>query len=784
MLYLEKNKEHLINETTRLLSYLHAGKIGPIKTKTTMIKKSAIELIELNAKKKLDNDYQLLCKNILDICNIIYNNTVLEIIEDGVYDMLLEVYHRYRNIPIGAPPISFKDIHELNSLIADNKVKNESSSTIPYVMLNNENFFSRDMHKSYNTLALQQQKLSASVPYDNKVDDELDKRMSKRLNVNEHKYPELAGTLRKCKFVYDQQAKEKGVLNDPTTTTVEQWFASLIKSGIMNPNKEYEMVLEFKYDGISINGEANSVLQTAYTRGDVENNKTSDLTPLLGGYTFYNSLGMIPDKNIMGMQFECIITNEDLLEFNKRKGVEYKNNRTAIVGLLGSSDAYLYRDLITLVPLKIVPIENGEKIDVDRYTELELLDKVYSTKVRPVYTLINGTYDRLLWMINQFCKEGEVFRDVIPYMYDGVVVSFVDSKIINSLGRKNNINQYQMAIKFPSMTKQTIFRGYTYEIGADGRVTPMAHYDPIEFFGTIHTKSSVHSYGRFKILNLSIGQRIEVEYTNDVIPYVKGSVDDVDVEPEEFITKCPYCNSRLVDSNKAKYCTVFDCSARAISRMSNTVKALGLKGISSETIRILHIKSFKSLMTIDRDKIANIIGPEVANNIMLEIDRFKNNPIYDFIIMGALGFKDTATSKWKLILSKYSIKEVSQFKDNQFIQQLSNIKGIGSATVEVVRNEMKYFKEDIDYILKNLEVINSKNIYSLKIRFTGVRDRELEMKLTSMGHDASEGSVTKDTDMLVVPSLQHESFKTKKASQYNIRIMTIRQLVNEMKINL
>jgi hypothetical protein len=72
------------------------------------------------------------------------------------------------------------------------------------------------------------------------------------------------------------------------------------------------------------------------------------------------------------------------------------------------------------------------------------------------------------------------------------------------------------------------------------------------------------------------------------------------------------------------------------------------------------------------------------------------------------------------------------------------------------------------------------------IRFSGVRDKELEMRLTAEGHDCSEGSVTKSTDILIIPFNGFSSTKVSKAMEYNntnpshkIKIITL----DEFKLN-
>ena len=67
-----------------------------------------------------------------------------------------------------------------------------------------------------------------------------------------------------------------------------------------------------------------------------------------------------------------------------------------------------------------------------------------------------------------------------------------------------------------------------------------------------------------------------------------------------------------------------------------------------------------------------------------------------------------------------------------------------------------------------------------KIRFTGVRDSELVKVLLDRGHSAGEGAITKDTDILIVPDVNHVSSKTKKAVQYGIQIVPLQEFIENM----
>ena len=86
---------------------------------------------------------------------------------------------------------------------------------------------------------------------------------------------------------------------------------------------------------------------------------------------------------------------------------------------------------------------------------------------RLVYGVCPKNYIEDLFLIKTFASEAEYYRQWIPFMYDGIVVSYLDNNIRQKLGRENFINKYSIAVKFNPMKKQTIFRGYSYTVGQD-----------------------------------------------------------------------------------------------------------------------------------------------------------------------------------------------------------------------------------------------------------------------------------------------------------------------------
>lgn len=757
------------------------------------ISAEAIRILEIADENMTTNDIDDLV-SLVTIGNITYNYTanIVLPIEDGVYDMLVVKLKRidFSKFTPGAPPLQFDEV-ELNRFA--NKAQSIELKK-PFIFMSEEDRKFED-NMLYPEIIQNRVKLTKDIGLRKPFTIHVNSNLSKRLRNTAHNYPDLVGTLHKCKFVCDKDAIDVGAYNEPNTTIYERDFlAPLIQRGIINTHDIYEMVMTLKYDGISVEADVTDQVISARTRGDTDNNEASDITPILEGYRFPKAPKL--DKPI-GMKFEAIVRYDDLYRLNEMSGNNYINGRTAIIGIMGSSDAWKYRDFITLVPLQCDATNIGLEF-ADRVEEINFLNTYYSNKEYIRASVISGNYTALLFSIRKYVQEAEFARPYIPFMYDGVVSEFLDNNIRKTLGRENNINQYAMAIKFEALKKQTTFRGYFYTVGQDGSITPMVTYDPIEFIGSIHTKSTLSSLERFNKLDLRIGDIINVTYVNDVMSYVTKADIDANIPnherpktpEEEFPTKCPFCGSsiRISSSGASAYCSNQDCPGRITSRMSNMLAKLGVKNFSTAAIDALGVKHFKELYELKMDQLS-ILGPTNAIKLKAELEKLKTNPLPDYRIIGALGFTSVAAKSWKLLFNKMSLEELHMIytmdKNMDFLDTvLTNIKGIGPVTSKTIIQEYEYFLDDIQFIIDNKMYIatDKKETQDIQIRFTGFRDREVEALLNKQpGIDCDgDAGVTKSTAILLVPMKGYnQGSKCAKAIKYGIPIVPVQEFLDD-----
>lgn len=705
--------------------------------------------------------------DILHICNIVYNNIPLDddqqFVDNGTYDILLEKYKVYCTPQVGAEPVQFTTFP--NAYYESNE-KEKPQPLI--IQLEERELFYPEL---FNPTEITKEDLTIPLIT-------MGHRTGKKYRIVSHNNPNLVGTLDKCKCVLCNDVEEE-TLSDPSYKIFERDFlGSHIMKGIINPNEKIGLVLELKYDGISVVVTVkNKKIINAVSRGDTGADKATDLTPILEGYTFDK---MIDTDTEIDVKCEAVMTYQDLYYYNLERNKDYKNCRSAIIGLFSSNDGYLYQRYVTLIPLAVAPTNPDEEDwePMNRLEEISFINKYLSSyKEFLRYSYVEGTYNELCYLVKRFVDEAEYARPIMPTMYDGVVVSYLDENIREALGRENFVNKYSVAIKFDTMKKQTTLLAITYTVGKDGTITPMAYYAPVEFIGTIHTKSSISSVERFNRNHFKIGNVIQVEYRNDVMPYV--TTPDIDFNknnPEkelEFIKECPVCGHTLIFSKSAKSakCPNINCKGRRTARLADMLSKLGIKDFGEARIEKIDKTTLKQLLNTTRQELEPIIGPVNAYNFVQRMNTLKTEPIYDFQLVGSIGFSGLAIETWKKIFSKMTLQEFKDYYCSGHLpSELLKIKGIGQNSINTIMNEYTYYENDIETILSMSNVVQSKGLFENQksIRVSGFRDQELMDKLNKLGYDASDKSVTKSTNLLIIPYEGYTSSKLKKIGENTI----------------
>lgn len=726
----------------------------PDNIKHYMINKS----MECINKQKIDpqdfDDIMLIIK----ISNALYNNgaNIILPLEDPIYDSLI-VLCKVQGIqyPVGAPPIVFKTENTVKQNYDLLETGDKGPKEVVRIIPNKDKMmYFHPLTRNY-TLPIEEDFI---VHHDNTLVTKRSRNVSSNYN--------MCGTLDKCKYTLKADALTDGVLDDRTVQIFERDFLGAhVQQGIINPN-HIKLIASLKYDGVSVEEEvAGSKVVFACTRGDTSNNEASDLTPILGGLEFPRAKGVVDESEVFGIKFEYIVTDNNLKRIAQDFGKTYANPRNGVIGLLGGLDARMYRDYLTPIPLE-------SSLNIDRLTELDFLNKYYTKNISMRHEVIEGDYTQVLFMVSQFVKNANELRDYMGFQYDGVVIEYADEDIRQRLGKRGSVPRYAIAIKFNPLRRVSTFTHYTYSVGQDGRVVPMAHFRPVEFFGAIHDKTTAHSLKRFLYLGLRCGDKVNLTLVNDVIVYITKADDSSNLTNpnplEEFPTKCPCCGSDLVvtDSGNSAICTNFFCPEKIIGRLTNLFKKLNIKDFSSESIRALGAKWLRELYAIPKEVLIEKLGEANGIKFSQRLEEMRTIRFPDYRILGAIGFTSIGAETWKIILKNVSIQELLKNTDT-VLNHISAAKGIGTKTVDTIRNEIELFRPDIEFIFANFNIeytVVGEEDNKAQVRFSGLRDHGLANRFNEAGFDAREDAgVTGSTAILVVPYIGFESGNVTKA---------------------
>ena len=722
-------------------------------------------VLDVDPKSVNDENTQIRLINIIKIANIYYNNDFngLLLIDDDIYDRIVVLLRQTSiPIPIGAPRIELKEsIPNSNNTLLESK----QGSLKQVVRFSNAGEY-------FNTLTSN----ATKSLYDDYIINPDDNDCSyRKLRNTGHRY-DLCGTLDKCKFVTNLDAKSAGVFDDTRVMVFERDFRNPhIKKGIVNPN-DITIIASLKYDGISVEATVQGdTIISACSRGDMANNEASDLTPILGGMKFKRAEG-ISKQDEFGIKFEFIVNSLNMNRLLKQYKVNYVNHRNAIIGLFGRLDARAFRDYMTPVPLE-------SSLDTDRITEIQFLNKYYTKGLDLRHIVIRGNKSEVLKQLSEFVEEASNIRSFMPFAYDGIVVEYVDPNIRNILGKLNSIPRYSVAIKFNPLKRQSIFTHYTYSVGYSGVIIPMAHFEPVDFMGAIHDKTTIHSYARFKNLRLCKGDKVNLSLNNDVIVYLTKAEDNDTREDreqylEKFPTHCPSCGTKLEYSlsGDTAYCPNFYCRERSLNRIAGMLQKLGVKDFGLETVRALDIKNVIELFNVDTKRAQQVLGTNNGIKFKKTIEALKDIELPDYRVLASLGFPGIGNVTWLKLLQGAPIDVLLNGTIDDIAKCYHKVKvGIGPKTIQCIITEREHFREEIEFLYKNLKILNTVVGVAKKqkvVVFTGVRDHQLEKLFEEKGFKISDSFVNGCT-VLVVPSIGFMSSKVKKAFELVSKRMTM-----------
>lgn len=596
--------------------------------------------------------------------------------------------------------------------------------------------------------------------------------IGKNKKIVQHTYTSLRGTLDK---VYALTEEDK--LENKSRKTLDDWIKS-------SENKIYEKTGEHidlndeevycfpKFDGVSaiFHFSKDGKLEKVLTRGYTVTNEAVDITHIFRGWVegpFDNA--PFP----YGMKTEIMMSNDDFERYNREHHTDYKQSRSIVSSIINSDVVDDRIEYLKIMPLRLSHLEE------DGTESLQILAPgVFDT---PYLRCKLSDREKM----REFAFENKFVNGLRT---DGMVIYLIDETIQELLGREHEKQKFEVAFKFTEEVGYSKIKDIKFTTGLFGRVNPVAYIKPIELKGNKIEKVSLGSYGRFKSLKLAKDDRVKVLY--DIIPYITFDKSDGKCkrsgnEPIKSPDFCEDCGEPLTvsDSGDLLYCTNKKCPCKQKGKILNFLRKMHIDEISYATIDLFYeegyLKSIKDIYKLkdhkkELEKLPGF-GKKSIKIILDEIDSHRE--VTSSQLLGSLGIEGISVRVFNKVSQMLSFDEILEYclnDETEAINVLSVIPGIKSKTAKKIISGIKENEKLIEFLEEELNVIEDKKSsdYFYTVVFTKVRDRDLEDFIEK--HDGKvEGSVKKDSSLLVVPTIGIQSAKVEKAKKYEIPIVSI-----------
>ena len=516
-----------------------------------------------------------------------------------------------------------------------------------------------------------------------------------------------------------------------------------------------EFVLEYKFDGLTINltYDGGKLVQAA-TRGNgiigegiLAQAKTIRSIPL-----------SVPYKGKFEVRGECFMRLSVLEELNKSGQEQLKNARNAAAGAIRNLDP---------------SVTASRRLDCACYNIGYIEGKSFHTR-REMYSFMRenglpmsdytyfGSIDEVIAEIEKMPQR----RSELDFLIDGMVIKLNNIDLFEEMGYTDKFPRGEIAYKFPAEELITSIRDITWEVGRTGKLTPLAHLEPVDFMGVTVRKATLNNYDDILRKNVGIGSRVLIRRSNDVIPEILKSVDEHEpINPISIPEYCPACGAKVERRGVHAFCTnSLSCTPQIVGRLEHFASrnAMDIDGFSEKTalllVNELGLKKITDLYELTEASFSGLsgFGEKKTANLIEAINKSKECKLDAFVF--ALGIPNVGSKTAKDLANNYKTFDAIRHASRESLVAIPDIGEIVADSIVSFFGD-PHISEQIDRLLElgvrpSEAEQNEQNDFAAGKTFvvTGTLQsmgrKEIEDLIASIGGKAS-GSVSKKTDYVV-----------------------------------
>lgn len=438
--------------------------------------------------------------------------------------------------------------------------------------------------------------------------------------------------------------------------------------------------VEYKFDGLTLNlTYREGQLVQAATRGNGEvgeailpQAKTVRAVPLT-----------IPYQGLLEVQGECIMRLSVLEQYNKTAKEPLKNARNAAAGALRNLDpAVTAARRLDAFFYQVGTIENPPY-----HTQPGMLEFLRKNGF-PVSPYLGEpkNAEELVACIRHI----EEIRNTLDFLIDGVVIKVGDFALRERMGFTEKFPRWAVAYKFEAEESVTTLRKVTWELGRTGKLTPLAHLEPVDFYGVTVRKATLNNWGDIQRKRVALGAPVWIRRSNDVIPEIMGRVGEPGPGEKPIVKpdQCPACGAPLVERGAHLFCmNRVSCRPQAVARLSHFASrnAMDIEGFSEKTAGQVYdqmnVRDPADLYTLTMEQALSLEGfkEKKAGNLLAALEKSKSCPLDAFLF--ALGIPNVGRKTARDLAQAFgTLEKVEQATE----EELTAIQDVGEIVAQSI----------------------------------------------------------------------------------------------------
>ena len=545
--------------------------------------------------------------------------------------------------------------------------------------------------------------------------------------------------------------------------------------------------IEYKFDGLTLNlTYENGLLVEAATRGDgITGEAVLPQAKTVAGVPL-----RIPWTGLIEVQGECIMRLSELEKYNRTAEEPLKNARNAAAGAL--------RNLNPAVTA-------SRHLSAFFYQVGTITDPPYETQEGMIDFLRSQGFPTSPYFSQADSREGveeaisqiETQRDGLDFLIDGAVIKIREQATRQALGYTEKFPRWAVAYKFAAEENTTVIRKVTWELGRSGKLTPLAHVEPVDFAGVTVRKATLNNWGDILRKKLSLGTRVWIRRSNDVIPEITGCVDETEQGmPISKPAVCPACGAVLVERGANLFClNRTGCKPQAVMRLKHFASRDGMDidTFSEKTADLFYdelgVRDPADLYRLTPDKMNALkgFGEKKTENLLQALENSKHCPLDRFLL--AIGIPNVGKRTARDLAIRFETLDRLRSADSETLAQVDDIGEIIAESIIAFfsypeNTEMVNRLLEAGVQLQPIEKPIAGVFSGMTIVVTGVLEKytrsEIEQIIRDQGGTAAS-SVSKKTAFVVAGD--KAGSKLDKAKKLGVPVLTESEFEDKLKGN-